>query len=106
MAFFLGGQINCSTTIHNRSDILRALSLSDEAVDENIEFSSGASINQNEKKRGFFRSLRMRSSSNKANEDREAGMEAELMQKIEKVDFKQQMKMFYTAYSKVRNRLL
>ena len=48
----------------------------------------------------------MRSSSNKANEDREAGMEAELMQKIEKVDFKQQMKMFYTAYSKVRNRLL
>ena len=108
MAFFLGGQINCSTTIHNRSDILRALSLSDEAVDENIEFNSGASINQNEKKRGFFKNLRMRSSSNipKVTEDREAGMEAELMQKIEKVDFKQQMKMFYTAYSKVRRSLL
>ena len=43
----------------------------------------------------------MRSSSNR-NDDREAGMEAELIQKIEKVDFKQQMKMFYTAYSKVR----
>jgi len=42
----------------------------------------------------------MRSSSNKG-DDREAGMEAQLIQKIEKVDFKQQMKMFYTAYSKV-----
>ena len=101
VAFFLGGQINCSTTIHNRSDILRALSLSDDAVDPAIEFSSGASINQIEKKRGFFRSLRIRSSSNKASDDREAGIEGELMQKIEKVDFKQQMKMFYTAYSKV-----
>ncbi len=50
----------------------------------------------------------MRSSSNisKVNEDREAGMEATLMRKIEKVDFKQQMKMFYTAYSKVRTSLL
>ncbi len=106
MAFFLGGQINCSTTIHNRSDILRALSLSDEVVDEGTEFNSGASVNQNDpsKKRGFFKSLRMRSSSNKA-DDREAGMEADLIQKIEKVDFKQQMKMFYTAYSKVRNLL-
>ena len=102
VAFFLGGQINCSTTIHNRSDILRALSLSDDPIDENIEFSSSASISQNEaaKKRGFFRSLRMRTSSSRG-DDREAGMEAELMQKIEKVDFKQQMKMFYTAYSKV-----
>lgn len=42
----------------------------------------------------------MRSSSSKG-DDREAGMEAQLIQKIEKVDFKQQMKMFYTAYSKV-----
>ena len=48
----------------------------------------------------------MLGSSNKASEDREAGMEAELMQKIEKVDFKQQMKMFYTAYSKVRKKPL
>lgn len=104
MAFFLGGQINCSTTIHNRSDILRALSLSDEAADDSLEFNSGASINQKDAttKRGFFKSLRMRSSSTKA-DDREAGIEAQLIQKIEKVDFKQQMKMFYTAYSKVWN---
>jgi len=102
VAFFLGGQINCSTTIHNRSDILRALSLSDEVADDSTEFNSGASIHQKDgaAKRGFFRSLRMRSSSSKG-DDREAGMEAQLIQKIEKVDFKQQMKMFYTAYSKV-----
>lgn len=34
-------------------------------------------------------------------EEREAGMEPELINKIAKLNFKNQMKMFYTAYSKV-----
>ena len=38
---------------------------------------------------------------NKAPDNREAGMEGELINQIAKLDFKSQVKMFYTAYSKV-----
>ena len=103
VVFYLGGQINCSTTIHSRTDILKVLSMSDE-VEEAPEVDlaaqsaqSGASTRLN-----LFKAFRMRSNpnGNKPSDDREAGMEQELINKIEGFNFKNQMKMFHTAYSK------
>ncbi len=49
----------------------------------------------------FFKSF-MGKSSDKFPDSREAGMEQNLITKIERMNFKDQMDMFYTAYSKVR----
>ena len=58
---------------------------------------SGASTRSN-----FFKAFRMRSNPNvsKSGDEREAGMEQDLINKIEKFNFKNQMKLFHTAYSK------
>jgi len=102
VAFFLGGQINCSTTIHNCSDILRVLSISDDIEEEKVEHAPPPPLTREGSSgpRGFFRSFRTRSS-NKVTEVREAGMEPGLLNRIEHMNLKTQMRMFYTAYSKV-----
>lgn len=101
MAFYLGGQINCSTTIHNCSDILRVLSLSDEVEEDKGDTAPPPSSREGSAgPRGFFKSFRTRSST-KVAEPREAGMEQGLLNRIENMNLKTQMKMFYTAYSKV-----
>ncbi|RAL60392.1 hypothetical protein DID88_000168 [Monilinia fructigena] len=41
--FFLGGQINCSTTIHSRNDVLRILSLNNDDTGSTIERSGKTS---------------------------------------------------------------
>jgi phototropin len=100
--FFLGGQINCSTTIHSCSDILRLLSMSDDSdvVDDAylarpISTKTGSSgLN------AFFKALRGKNIE-KFSDPREAGIESRLINRIEKMNFKDQMDMFYTAYSKV-----
>jgi len=81
------------------------LSLSDKDDPESIEAELQAPPpNQNiNAKKGFFRNFRMkpREPAPTFKDDREAGMENELINKIAKLNFKNQMKMFYTAYSKV-----
>ena len=105
VAFFLGGQINCSTTIHSRSDVLRVLSLSDEVEEENPSLPPTA---QNDavnvkKSGGFFSSLRgSRDKTKNTGMDKEAGMEPNLIKQIERMDFRNQVQMFHSAYSKVR----
>ncbi|KAI9870819.1 MAG: hypothetical protein M1830_003770, partial [Pleopsidium flavum] len=101
VAFYLGGQINCSTTIHNCSDILRVLSLSDQVEEDKVEYALPPPLTREGSSgpRGFFKSFRTRSS-NKVTEVREAGMEQGLLNRIEHMNLKTQMKMFYTAYSK------
>lgn len=116
VAFFLGGQINCSTTIHSCTDILRILSLNDEgAVDRRdldpfthtsrppSERTTSSYRPVNEKSRSsFFKSFR---SSRKPGPDinirPEAGMEGELINKLGKLSLRTQVEAFYTAYSKV-----
>lgn len=105
-AFFLGGQINCSTTIHSCSDVLRLLS-----AGEDSELVDEPSLNANPvtKSSGglgaLFKGLRSRNSErNGGTSDqpqREAGMEQHLIGKIERMNFREQMESFYTAYSKV-----
>jgi phototropin len=106
IALFLGGQINCSTTIHGSSDIIRVLAVSEDPESE-IDISSTASSKSSDGglhgKKGFFRSLRNNSASSDT-KTRETGAEPALLRHIENenMSFQSQVDEFYTAYSKVR----
>jgi phototropin len=115
VVFFLGGQINCSTTIHSCTDILKFLSLNDEGVSERVgdlemgnhyRPPSGRSIiklpSVKSSKPSFFKSFqRQKGNVSKLHVRAETGVEGELIDKIGKLDFRTQVEAFYTAYSKV-----
>ena len=105
LKFFIGGQINCSTTIRSNTDVLKILSMSDD-YDEEKEVA--ISIPETKSRRRFFGFTRKESSSQipqstKRVEVRPDGMEQGLLKQIEKMNFRTQMELFYTAYSKVGN---
>ena len=105
LAYFIGGQINCSTTIRSNTDVLRILSLSDDPEDDVDAQRSVHNIKP--AKRSFFgfgkkESTPQMPTSTKRVEVREGGMEQGLLKQIEKMNFRTQMEAFYTAYSKVR----
>jgi PAS domain S-box-containing protein len=118
VSFFLGGQINCSTTIHSCNDILRVLSVNDDELDQLDEMASirnkPASIRSRTSGRegttkthsSFFKSWRKYNAAHapptsRINVRDEAGMEGELLNRVGKMNFKTQVEAFYTAYSKV-----
>ncbi|KAI9675734.1 MAG: hypothetical protein M1817_001101 [Caeruleum heppii] len=102
LAFYFGAQINCSTTIHNSSDILRILSLADETEEEASEEVAPPPTPPAPKSgpRKFFKAFRSGSHHKDPAPQRETGMEQQLLKQIGKVNFSTQMRMFYTAYSK------
>ena len=53
LKFFIGGQINCSTTIRSNTDVLKILSMSDDPEDDQEAAQSVKSIKPN--KRSFFK---------------------------------------------------
>lgn len=104
LAFYIGGQINCSTTIRSNTDVLRILSMSDEPEDNTAATTSPK--DSRSVKRKFFGFGKKESTpklpvSSKKIEVREGGMEQGLLKQIEKMNFRHQMEAFYTAYSKV-----
>lgn len=114
--FFLGGQINCSTTIHSRNDVLRILSLNDDELDrqESVSRNRPPSINSRDTpqnsgrlKSSFYKSWRKYNPSSKPAPAKrvlvqdQAGMEPVLVERLGKMNFKTQVEAFYTAYSKV-----
>ena len=116
VSFFLGGQINCSTTIHSCTDVLRVLSVNDDELDRQDELAAmqnrPASVRSRESVRdttktpsSFFKSFRKymprENSPRKIGLRDEAGMESELINRVAKMSFKTQVEAFYTAYSKV-----
>lgn len=102
VAFFLGGQINCSTTIHNASDILKILSFSEDVEqDKDKESTLSTPISQKNTRNSFLSAFRSQLQSKPVPPPRTAGMENHLLGKIEHMDIKAQMDLFYTAYSKV-----
>ena len=100
LVFFLGGQINCSTTIHSTSDVLRILAQSKDPVEG---AGSGVATPQSPVKpprtRRVLSAFRNNSSSNV--QQRAPGMEGELLNQIEDMPLKNQINTFYTAYSNV-----
>ncbi|KAE9363619.1 hypothetical protein N431DRAFT_564246 [Stipitochalara longipes BDJ] len=114
VSFFLGGQINCSTTIHSCNDILRVLSINDDELDQLDEIASmrhkPASIRSRNSGRedtakpqsSFFKSWRKYNAPpvSRISVRDEAGMEGELINRVGRMNFKTQVEAFYTAYSK------
>ena len=99
--FFLGGQINCSTTVHNASDIIRILSFSGDVNEEKEAAATVAPAPRNTSFGNTF--LRPFRSNNVKTPpaNRQIGMETDLISRIEKMNLRKQMDLFYTAYSKV-----
>lgn len=102
VVFFLGGQINCSTTVHSQSDVLRILALSND-VDEKAAEGAISSQPQKAPSRASKFLATFRSKSGTIEPHLTPGMEAELLSKMEseKMNLRRQMDTFYTAYSKV-----
>ncbi len=98
VVFFLGGQINCSTTIHSQSDILKVLAMSSDVADEKELPATNARKNDSRSSR-LFSAFR----GNRVNVQQRSGMEGDMLEKIEveKMNLQKQMDVFYTAYSKV-----
>lgn len=95
VAFFLGAQINCSTTINSRSEVLRLLSTSDDTTEDKFD-----SVNETRPaKKGLLSSFKK---PKQYIPDRAAGIEDDLVDRIEGMELKNQMDEFYSAYSKVR----
>jgi PAS domain-containing protein len=95
LAFFLGGQINCSTTIHNASDILRILAYSEDE-DEDLHPHNPV-IPPPKPGSSLLRKFRLQKP---AGPPRAPGMETGLLDRLERLNLGSQMTEFYTAYSK------
>ena len=104
--FYIGAQINCSTTIRSNTDVLRILSASEDVA----ESQNGINQPQRAPRRSLFGFVRRSSMKRLPREaltsptpaPAPAGMEQGLLKKIEKMNFRTQMEKFYTTYSKVR----
>ncbi|QSZ33691.1 hypothetical protein DSL72_005262 [Monilinia vaccinii-corymbosi] len=105
--FFLGGQVNCSTTIHSRTDVLRILSLNNDDTESFVEPGEKTpSLRKKESsgphsrgKGSFFKSFKKYDANTIKIRD-EAGIEGELIDRLGKLHFKTQVEEFYTVYSK------
>ena len=103
LLFFLGGQINCSTTIHSASDVLRILAQSNEPEEESKPSDRTPSPHamKPSRSRTLLRSFPFRMSSRNSIQPRAPGMEDGLLIQISEKPLKDQMNSFYTAYSNV-----
>ncbi|KAK5164670.1 uncharacterized protein LTR77_009876 [Saxophila tyrrhenica] len=95
--FFLGGQINCSSTIHNQSDVLRILSQSKEEEQPATQLSAPPPLRQ-PRSQSFLNAFR-RPSRMSAAPQKTPGMENILLNQMEEVPLESQINKFYTAYS-------
>lgn len=107
VAFFLGGQVNCSTTIHNNADAMRVLSTS--SVEEAGEDAPRPPPTLNRQsslpsaRRALLKAFGMRVDPPKgggAAVQGAAGMEREVLGRMEGQTSEGQVREFYTAYSK------
>ncbi|KAK4544215.1 hypothetical protein LTR36_004425 [Oleoguttula mirabilis] len=97
LAFFLGGQINCSTTIHNASDMLNILGQSKESDNETAPDAAPQLLVKPPRSRGILNAFR--SNSRTTLQPRPPGMENSLLDRIEDMPLKNQMDTFHLAYS-------
>ncbi|KAI7591636.1 hypothetical protein KC343_g18115 [Hortaea werneckii] len=99
LVFFLRGQINCSTTVHNASDVLRVLGQAEDGqrAPAGADRRSITSVPSNLKS-SLLATLRGVRAKAKVQEEF-PGMEDELLSRIGQQDLNTQMRTFYTAYS-------
>jgi len=99
VVFFLGCQVNCSTTIHSQSDVLRILALPDDIGEKKDR--NPSTIETNPKPPRNARVLSTFLSKRKASVPSTTSMETTALGKMEKMDTKSQKDAFRSAYSKV-----
>ncbi|KAI0120708.1 hypothetical protein BJ170DRAFT_160834 [Xylariales sp. AK1849] len=104
VAFFIGGQVNCSTTIHSKADVMRVLSVSgesdtdDEAKPVSTQSHSRPSALPSARK-ALLKAFGVRVDEPQAVLGN-SGMESEVLDRMEGKTLAGQMQEFYTAYSK------
>ncbi|TKA83738.1 hypothetical protein B0A55_00040 [Friedmanniomyces simplex] len=102
LAFFLGGQINCSTTIHSASDVLRILGASNEKSEEPVPGIVSPPLPiplpKPPRARSFLNAIRGNPRTT-LQPLAAPGMENKLIDKLEDMSLKNQMDAFHTAYS-------
>jgi phototropin len=93
VVFFLGGQINCSTTVHSQSDILRILAMTEEQAEEDSQDVTQATTANDQRPRysRFLSSLRGGKQSGAILPKPTPGMENGLLDKLEKMNLKSQV---------------
>jgi len=107
LLFFLGGQINCSTTIHSASDVLRILAQTNEASEKDDQAASARIAPLQAVKPSRSRTILNTLSFRNPNGNRQTlpartpGMEDNLLNQIGEKSLKDQMTTFQNAYSNV-----
>lgn len=104
--FFIGGQVNCSTTIHSNVDVLKVLSTSatndaDLAELNNKSLPGNPQSTRPSARKTILKALGVRQNGHNVHVPQmDAGMENGVLGRMEGQDLNAQMKEFYTAYSK------
>ncbi|KAH6647136.1 hypothetical protein BKA67DRAFT_663480 [Truncatella angustata] len=104
LAFFIGAQVNCSTTIHSNADIMKVLSVSalGEEEDQPSSMSNQAAHKQPglpSARKAFLKAFGVRVDEAKASIG-PSGMEHSVLHRMEGLNQDAQIKEFHTAYSK------
>ncbi|KAF3760387.1 hypothetical protein M406DRAFT_269000 [Cryphonectria parasitica EP155] len=104
--FFLGGQVNCSTTIHNNIDVMKVLSASDtnEAAEDIAVLQTSPPTTRQpmrpSARRALLKALGVRQAEQAPVIAGDAGMENGVLERMQGQGLSSQMKEFYSAYSK------
>lgn len=102
LAFYLGGQIDISTTIHNTSDILRILSCpsEDDDSEKKLPLSQPVEFQPTSTIKSYRNSLRNTLRRQRTTTTRQAGMESTLLDDLNRLSLNAQKDAFYSAYSR------
>lgn len=104
LAFFIGGQVNCSTTIHSNTDVMKVLAGGTPAAKETelVPPQARRQIHRQSSMPSARKAL-LKAFGVRVDEARtlgESGMEGQVLGRMEGQDLTDQMKEFRTAYSK------
>ncbi|TLD08348.1 uncharacterized protein PgNI_07300 [Pyricularia grisea] len=122
LAFFIGGQVNCSTTIHSSADVMRVLSMSSDPSETDSKESPAklgeatakqaqATAQSPPPRKSSARKVLLKAFGVRTQDENDssvqavpamadAGMGKKLLSKMEGQDIGTQMREFYSAYSK------
>ncbi|KAK8041689.1 hypothetical protein PG993_006212 [Apiospora rasikravindrae] len=103
LAFFIGGQVNCSTTIHSNTDVMKVLAGAPTPKDGDLPPPRRAPQIQRQSSMPSARKALLKAFGVRVDEARtleESGMEDQVLGRMEGQELGAQMKEFRTAYSK------
>ncbi|KAI1855501.1 hypothetical protein JX266_000366 [Neoarthrinium moseri] len=103
VVFYIGGQVNCSTTVHTNVDVMRVLSMADEEPNmEDIKNQTKRSSGKSFKPKSLLKTLGIHVDEQEPPlpVPGETGMEQKVLDRMEGHDLRTQIREFYSAYSK------